>query len=102
MSETFRKAIAWNWPADGEFRREDINFTWFNDTSSNYSCSFQLHNQYYIVGGSKTPRQVSIVTDRSLAPSDIKIPFDFEQGLCAAYGANGTKGPGFNDDLMVT
>ena len=55
------------------------------ETGSDESCSFQLHNQMYIIGGtyeSPFARQISIVKPHALVKSGVILPEDFTAPSC--------------------
>ena len=55
------------------------------ETGSDESCSFQLHNQMYIVGGTygaPFARQISIMKPNALVKSGVVLPEEFTAPSC--------------------
>ena len=57
------------------------NFEFGKDTEVYQSCSLQWKNQYYVFGGQKQDKQVSMIVDNRLKLKGT-LDFNFKEGAC--------------------
>jgi len=86
-SASGQKASIFEW-GEKENYIENIDFTYEAETSAYYSCSFVLNGKFYIAGGLKTSRQISLVQDCHLRKSEITLPISFDNGQCTTLQEN--------------
>ena len=62
---------------------EQLDFEFGDGTEAYGSCSLQWHNHFYVFGGDKESRQVSMVNGNKLERK-ATLDFNFHKGACTA------------------